>query len=189
MLSYLNVYLPSLIRLESLTEGMAMLDMKRVACVLVALAMSVVLGACAQSEVSGGGGNEQDSTAQLSDKEYAQQAMSILSEMTDNLSEITELIGQSSAAGEAKAILQEARDLDEELKSLNASENIADVQDLFNQASASKVLACDYTLKAIETDSIADATEYLKQSTTCIEHSVVCLNSAGELLEQYGIIE
>ena len=182
MLSYLNVYLPSLIRLESLTEGMAMLDMKRVACVLVALAMSVVLGACAQSEVSGGGGNEQDSTAQLSDKEYAQQ-------MTDNLSEITELIGQSSAAGEAKAILQEARDLDEELKSLNASENIADVQDLFNQASASKVLACDYTLKAIETDSIADATEYLKQSTTCIEHSVVCLNSAGELLEQYGIIE
>ena len=153
-----------------------MSNMKRVACVLVALAMSVVLGACAQSEV-------------LSDKEYVQQAISISSERIDNLSEITELSGQPSAAGKAKAILQKARDLDEELKSLNAPENIADVQDLFNQASASNVLACEYTLKAVEADSIADATEYLKQSTTCVEHSTVCLKSARELIEQYGIIE
>lgn len=151
-----------------------MLNMKRVACVLVALAMSVVLGAC---------------TAQLSDEEYVQQAGSILSEMTDNFGEIAELIGQPSAAGEAKAILQETKDLDEELKSLNASENIADVQDLLNQASASYVLACEYALKAIKADSIADATEYLNQATTCLENSVVCLESARELLEQYGIIE
>ena len=95
-----------------------MLNMKRIACVLVALAMSVVLGACAQSEVS---------TAQLSDKEYVRQAVSILSEMTDNLNEIADLIGQPSEAGEAKAILQETKDLDKELKSLNAPKNIADV--------------------------------------------------------------
>ena len=153
-----------------------MLNMKRVACVLVALAMSVVLGACAQSEV-------------LSEEEYVKQAASILSEMTDNLSEITELVGQPSAAGEARAILQETKDLDKELKSLNAPKNIADVQDLLNQASDSKVLTCDYILKAIEADSIDDAIEYMEQAEACAKHSVACLKSAEELLEQYGIIE